>query len=216
MRSPSTTGFPSRASTGLVAILLAVSGCTQDRPASDRAEPTAPPAQTATAQPGSPRSDEGGGGGQREAVTVTDEKKRRTTRGEGAPAYVELASARVEGTPDALTFTVALAGPVPRTMPNGNSTLRVTFTVIGKGGAGRYRFDAQCIQRGWGAFASGGTDEGYLPELAVGGKSVTLSVDPAYLGGLRAFDWLANVAWTEGRTAYAFDSIPESGFATFP
>ncbi|HJR45414.1 MAG TPA: hypothetical protein VJ927_07395, partial [Actinomycetota bacterium] len=80
----------------------------------------------------------------------------------------------------------------------------------------RYVFEAQCIRTGWGTFASGGTQPEYIPELTLDGRSLTLKVDPLYVGGLRPFDWIASVAWTEGDVNYAFDVVPAEGFAGYP
>ena len=114
-----------------------------------------------------------------------------------------------------MTMAVKLAGEMPERMPNQKSILRVTFMVSMKDGT-RYTFEAQCLRTGWGTFAAGGADPEYIPELALSERGLSLTIDPLYIGGLRPFEWLASVAWTEGDVNYAFDVVPAEGFASYP
>ena len=215
MASPWTARFPA----GGLALLLALGvagGCTDDpEPGPAGAPSSASPNPEIDAIPSEPstegpddRTDQG------DRVTIRDRGNKRTVRG-SAPPYMEIESATVEGSIDELRLGVTLAERAPLKMPNEKSLLRVTFTVRTKDGR-RLQFDAQCVRTGWGSFASGGTGEDYFPEVEVRGQQIDIVADPAFMGGLQPFEWVASVAWTRGETDYAFDSVPAGGFASYP
>ena len=215
MASPRPVRFPAPALALLLALVVA-GGCTNDgdsgpvgapETASPAPEIDAIPSEPSTQRPEAPT-------GERDKVTVTDRGDKRTVRG-SAPAYMEIESATVEGSVDELRLGVTLADRAPLMMPDEDSLLRVTFTVRTKDGR-RIQFDAQCVRTGWGSFASGGDGEDYFPEVEVGGKRIDIVADPAFMGGLQPFEWVASVAWTQGEADYAFDSAPVRGFASYP
>ena len=108
-----------------------------------------------------------------------------------------------------------VAEVLPQRMPDRISILRVSFMLTMKDGR-KYTFEAQCVRPGWGTFASGGPEDAPIPELSVEGPRLELTVDPAYIGGIQPFEWIANVAWTSGEANYAFDAAPKQGLASFP
>lgn len=184
----------------------AEAGRSQDSPGRD---PSEPPGDASSGSSGEPGGADGGA-----SIEVAAKDRKRTVRG-SAPPYVRIRSASLDAQVDRLTMAVGLAGKMPRKMPNGRSVLRVTFMITTKDGV-RYIFEAQCLRTGWGTFASGGSTPEYIPELTLTDRGLELTIDPVYFGGLRPFDWLASVAWTEGSTNYAFDVVPAEGFASYP
>ena len=222
MPSAPNARFPAHGATVLLGLLLvlALAGCSPD---DDQSTPEGASGSPATSVPTSPDGSAGGGaeaggeadGGEgRASVEISAEDRKRTVRG-SAPAYVKIRSASLDTAVDRLTMSVELTGRIPRKMPNQKSILRVTFLVSMKNGT-RYTFEAQCLRTGWGTFAAGGSDPEYIPELAFSKRRLTMTIDPLYIGGLRPFEWLANVAWTEGDVNYAFDVVPRQGFASYP
>lgn len=214
--------FPSRSTrvlTGLVTLVMLISCSPDDDPSglqSDGSSGTAPRSGSSSpSNPGS-ASDAGDvdGAGIPSSVRIGAEDRKRTVRG-SAPAYVQIASASVDAAVDRLRMAIELTGKVPRKMPNPNSVLRATFMLTAKDGV-KYIFEAQCLRTGWGAFASGGSTPDYIPVLSLSERGLTLTIDPVYIGGLRPFDWLVSVAWTEGSANYAFDVVPAEGFASYP
>ena len=221
MPSAPNARFPARTTRVLASLLLvAALACSPDDETPDTqgagGSPASPrPGSSGPATPGA-GSDGGGAGaeGASGSVRIAAEDRKRTVRGR-APGYVQIASASLDAAVDRLAMTVRLNGRLPRRMPNQKSILRVTFLISMKNGT-RYTFEAQCIRTGWGAFAAGGADPEYIPELALSKRGLTMTIDPLYIGGLRPFEWLANVAWTEGDVNYAFDVVPAEGFAAYP
>ncbi len=214
MRSPLGARFPPYV--GALGVAFVLSACPSEGTSTEEAtSPTPTSGVGETVGPGSGSGTGGANEGDRvRTARVSDRDSRRTIRGE-APAYVEVEGASVRGAVDALRFRLELAGPVPTRMPDRRSVLRVTFMVTTADGR-RYSFEAQCIRPGWGTFAAGGPEEAPIPELTITGRRLELAVDPAYVGGLQPFEWLANVAWTSGEANYAFDAAPKQGYARFP
>ena len=216
MRSPQGARFPSAAAGLFAAAVLVACTASEDPPTvvspTTSADTGATGATNGNGRGDEPSTDGGRGSG---IARVRDQDDRRTVRGE-APPYVEIESASVQGrVAESLTFSVELAGGIPQRMPDRRSILRVTFIVNAAGGK-RYTFEAQCVRPGWGAFASGGPPDAPLPEIAIDGPRLDLTVDPAYMNGLQPFEWMVNVAWTSGEANYAFDAAPKRGFARYP
>ncbi|HJR45749.1 MAG TPA: hypothetical protein VJ927_09105, partial [Actinomycetota bacterium] len=190
MRSAPSGTFPppwARLLAALVAVALLGActgdggGATPDEAGGDRA---ASPGGTGDSAEGS--EGEGGAEGDEAAAAGTSagvraDDRKRTVRGT-APEYVRIASASLTGTAEAFLMEVELAGRLPKRMPDQKSVLRAAFQLTAKDGT-RYVFEAQCIRTGWGTFASGGTQPEYIPELTLDGRSLTLKVDPLYVGG---------------------------------
>lgn len=141
-----------------MAAVLAV-GCTSSKPESRPPEVLNTPSETSSssrasggptdATPGStPSSGEtgsqgnGGTGGQ-----VDDPDTRRTVAGH-APRYVEIDSASLGGLGDQLEMILSLDGPIPDRLPNGRSSLRISFSLTAKTGK-RFWFAAQASETGW-------------------------------------------------------------------
>ena len=222
MPSAPNARFPARSATLLVAVLVALgpTACSPEDEVSRPGESGRSPTSAGPDPSGSPTSrdasddGEAGSPGSSGSVQIAAEDRKRTVRGR-APAYVQIRSASLDAGADRLTMAVKLAGEMPERMPNQKSILRVTFMVSMKDGT-RYTFEAQCLRTGWGTFAAGGSDPEYIPELALSERGLSLTIDPLYIGGLRPFEWLASVAWTEGDVNYAFDVVPAEGFASYP
>lgn len=222
MPSAPNARFPAAAARVLLSLALvaALAACSPDEEATDvqGAGGSSPSPRAGSTGPATPGGSDGGtsgnGGASGGSIRVAAKDRKRTVRGR-APGYVQIESASLDPAVDRLQMTVELTGKIPRKMPNQNSVLRVTFMITTKDGV-RYTFEAQCLRTGWGAFASGGKTPEYIPELALSERGLTLTIDPLYIGGLRPFDWLASVAWTEGDVNYAFDVVPAEGFASYP
>lgn len=218
MRSPLGARFPSRWALGIGLLLAMFTGaCTGDGEPAPQASPTTSPIPTESEDDGNGTRDKAGSDvGPEAEVVLRDKDSKRTVRGE-APAYVEIKAASASGyaAEGQLVFGVTLAGKIPEQMPDRHSVLRVTFRVVTADGR-RYTFEGQCVQSGWGSFQSGGPDAAPLPDIALRNDTMGLVVDPAYIGGLQPFEWVANVAWTSGDANYAFDAAPTKGFADYP
>ena len=216
MRSPRSAPFPALA----LALLVSIAGaCTSDgeRPgAAQTTSETTPendPGQTLLDPSKQPPS---GGPEEGAVATVADKDERRTATGT-APSYVEIDSVRVAGSAEALSLTMRFRGPVPERMPDARSILRVSFKVTTATGDA-FMFDAQCVADGWSTSASGGPEGSSLPVLLLdaGRGSVTLQVDPAYIGGPQPFEWISTVSWSGRDGDYAFDVVPARGTERYP
>ena len=218
MRSPRGGRFPALGLVLFLAVSLTVSCTSEGGGPRTEVDASRSPAGTAGTEPAEDPVDGGGGNGSRNnrSTKIGDKGSRRTVTGT-APSYVEIESAEVAGGPGSLSLAMALDGPVPERMPDENSVLRVSFRLKSKTGQ-TYMFDAQCGRAGWGTFATGGPEDFPVPGLTVAedGSSVTIHVDPAYMGGLQPFEWIATVTWSGSGGDYAFDVAPSSGLARYP
>lgn len=216
MRSPRSAPFPALG----LALVVAISGaCTsaEERPgAAGRTAESTPqndPGRTLIDPSKQPPSGESANGA---IATVADKDRRRTASG-AAPSYVEIESVRVAGSAEALTLAMKFRGPVPERMPDARSILRVSFKLTTATGEA-FTFDAQCVADGWSTSASGGPEGSPLPALLLDARrgSVTLQVDPGYIGGPQPFEWISTVSWSGRDGDYAFDVVPATGTERYP
>lgn len=175
-----------------------------ERPSSDDHTPGAPGSEPDSASTPPPSTE----------ARVEDKGGRRTVSGK-APAYVEIAEAKVRSATDGLLLAVKLSGPPPPAATRGRT--RVGFTLTD--GARRFVFEAELGPQGWTPRASSpeGSPDEFPGTLEVSGPVIEMTVDWTYLEGMTRFDWIASAAWSDPDTgAYAFDSAPERGPAHFP
>jgi hypothetical protein len=196
-------------------------GCDReaDSPGPSRAQtgsddPTPRPKPTVGDDPGLAGDDETSVGRR-----ITDRKSQRSTTG-AVPDFVEIDEVALQAKRGSLSLSMSLAGKVPDLMPDEVTTMRVTFVIVTKGGD-RYEFFAHATRNGWAQFASGRDDAEppFTDELSISGRTLVMTLDPAYLGPPAPFKWTANVAWTrraQRGEAFAFDFVPKKGYADFP
>lgn len=156
----------------------------------------------------------GGSASEGAATSVADRDSKRTVTGT-PPRYLEIAEAGVAGSPGRLNLSVSLRGPIPERMPDESSALRIGFRLRTKSGR-TFTFEANCVRAGWDTFATGGPEEFPAPELALNGETIELRVDPAYMGGIQPFEWIATATWSGADGDYAFDVTPRTGLANYP
>ena len=218
MRSPRGGRFPALGLVLFLALSPAPSCTSEDGGSRTEVAASRSPATGAGTESAEGPAEDGDGSGSRSDVStrIRDKGSRRTVTGT-APSYVEIESVEVTGGPESLSLAMALRGPVPERMPDNDSVLRVSFRVKTKTGP-TFMFDAQCVRAGWGTFATGGPEDYPVPalDIAADGSSITLQVDPAYMGGFKPFEWIATVTWSGSGGDYAFDVAPSSGLAGYP
>ncbi|MGH2754072.1 MAG: hypothetical protein ACRDLB_06520 [Actinomycetota bacterium] len=207
-------------------ILVVAVGCTSASDGSSGSRGTTTPAAVDAPSgdggrdrsQGGPGSTGSGGSSPERASTTVDERAGDATSSGDVEGYPELAGANVTGSERAVDFDLVFAREVPERTPH-NAQMILSLSILDQQGD-RYVFNATGTEEGWSTVVL--TPEGragFRGEFAIAGRTVGISVPWSELGGPRPFRWIVSAAWTgdpSKGTSYAFDSIPNRGFAGFP
>jgi hypothetical protein len=157
-------------------------------------------------------------GSPEESSTTLAEKEKDATSSGDVGGYPELTRAVLQGSAEGVTFDLGFAKTVPEKTPV-RVQMTVALSIIDSEG-GRYLLNALGTEEGWSAYvvtAEGRADFGGAFDIS--GRKIRLAIPWTDLGGPRPFNWIVSSSWTgdpKKGTSYAFDSIPNSGFAGFP
>lgn len=207
-------------------ILVVSVACTSGSDSSS--EPQGSGATSATGSPSGDGArdgseDDGGTGGsddlapERSATAVTERPGDATSSGD-VEGYPELTEATLTGSEQAVSVDLGFAAEVPQRTPSATQML-IALSIIDREGA-RYVLNAMGTEEGWSTVVLTSEGRAEFPgDFAIGRRTVRVVVPWSELGGPRPFRWIASASWTgdpSKGTSYAFDSIPNRGFALFP
>lgn len=150
------------------------------------------------------------------SATVEEPSPDAIRRGD-VPPYAEILTATIRGASRSVTFTMNVAGELPRTMPDANTTMSLGFRL--KIGDVPYVLMAKPSTEGWALSASkSGKPAKIAGTLTAKGPSVTMVVPWSLFSGPHAFTWTGYLAWDQSATvrSYAVDIAPNSGEAPYP